>query len=87
MEVEELLRKVEEKIDTDKIRQTLTDITEMTTKERNKAIHELQTMNNTFYEKEGFNDETLELQIIINKLRNKYDIPDPDETLDNGYVQ
>lgn len=40
------------------------------------------------YASKGFNDEILEKQKKINKIRNKLNIPDPnEETNEEGFVQ
>lgn len=49
-------------------------------------IETVQEYCNQVYDAVGFNDELLELQVYINKLRNKYDVTDPREIThwDNG---
>ena len=55
--------------------------------EISKELDNLQEISNQYYEKYGLCDEILDLQLWINKTRNKYDIPDPHELLDNGFAQ
>ena len=52
-----------------------------------KELDNLQKITNKYYSKYGLSDEILDLQLWINKTRNKYDISDPNELLDNGFVQ
>ena len=49
----------------------------------------LQEQNNKLYKSFGASDEVIDLQIVINKLRNKYNIPDESKTTDSnpGFVQ
>lgn len=49
-------------------------------------LEKIQEICNEYYEKYGFNDEILELQVWINQIRNQYDITDPREIIhiDNG---
>ena len=49
-------------------------------------LEKIQEICNKYYEKYGMSDEILDLQIWINKVRNKYDITDPREIThyDNG---
>lgn len=75
----------------DKIRQIPILIEEIETQENKKEpIEKLQEINNTLYQDHPYN-ETIDLQIIINTYRNKYDLTDPREIthIDNGkgYVQ
>ena len=46
-----------------------------------------QAINNKLYEKEGLTDTVLDNQVKINTYRNKCDLPDSDNVLDNGFVQ
>lgn len=49
----------------------------------------LQEQNNKLYENFGATDEVMDLQIAINKLRNKYNIADETKKTDSnpGFVQ
>lgn len=49
-------------------------------------LEKIQEICNEYYEKYGFTDEILDLQIWINTVRNKYDLTDPREIIhiDNG---
>lgn len=49
----------------------------------------LQEQNNKLYESFGATDEIIDLQIAINKLRNKYNITDETKETDSnpGFVQ
>lgn len=49
----------------------------------------LQEQNNKLYESFGAIDEIIDLQVCINQLRNKYNIPDETEITESnpGFVQ
>lgn len=55
-------------------------------KEIAQLIEKLQEINNTIYDKTGFNTVTLDFQVYINQLRQEYDVTDPREIVhvDNG---
>ena len=47
-----------------------------------------QILLNRAYSRKGLNDDILDLQVKINTLRNKLDIPDKNEIVnDEGFVQ
>ena len=52
-------------------------------------LNNLQNESNKLYEAFGATEEILNLQIAINKLRNKFDIPDKSKMTDSnpGFVQ
>lgn len=52
-------------------------------------LTELQNQSNKLYEEYGLTDEILELQIAINGLRNKFDMPDETQLTESnkGFVQ
>lgn len=53
-----------------------------------KLLNVSQRLNNILYERDGLTDEVLENQIKINEYRNKYDITDENEIVnDEGFVQ
>lgn len=53
-----------------------------------KMIKELQNISNRLYEKYGLTDEVLDLQILINKYCNGYDVLSDEDLILNGeYVQ
>lgn len=91
--MKELLTRLDPLLDTQRVQAITKEIEETEdNKKRAMLVEELQTMNNTLYEKQGdLTDETLAFQVYINTLRNKYDITDPREIIhtDNGkgYVQ
>ena len=47
----------------------------------------LQRLVNYLYDKEGASDFVIDQQIKINKLRNKYDLPDKSEFIYEDFVQ
>lgn len=52
-------------------------------------LTELQNQSNKLYNEYGLTDEILELQIAINGLRNKFDMPDETQLTESnkGFVQ
>lgn len=84
---EKLLKILEPHLDTERIKNideridAINDKTEIV-----QLVEELQTMNNGLYDLLGMCDETLEFQLFINGLRNKFDVTDPREVVhvDNG---
>ncbi len=46
-----------------------------------------QSMNDKLYERDGLTDTVLDNQVSINTYRNKYDLTDSNNVLDNGFVQ
>lgn len=54
-------------------------------------LQEIQNLTNKIYEKTGYNNTILNLQVQINQLRNELDIPDPDMIINSDnkgtYVQ
>ena len=69
----------------------ITELIEDKQPDYTRYLRELQHLTNKIYEKTGYNDTILDLQVQINKLRNELDIPDPDMIINtdkNGtYVQ
>ena len=58
--------------------------------ERIKLIRKLDAMQqklNTIYEQDGLTDQVLDLQLEINEIRHKENIPDTNETIHKQYVQ
>ena len=53
-----------------------------------KILNTTQLLINFIYEQNGLTNEVLDLQIKLNILRSKLDIPDPNELIDEkGFVQ
>lgn len=53
-----------------------------------KLLDTLQLCINRCYEKDGLTDKVLDMQVRLNTLRAKYDIPDSKEIIDEqGFVQ
>lgn len=52
-----------------------------------KDLDKKQELVDYIYEDEGFTDEVLDLQLEINKKRNKENIPDTKENVYKNYVQ
>lgn len=50
-------------------------------------IETLQEICNELHDKQGLNDGVLDLQIAINKLRNKHNISDESNRVFENYVQ
>lgn len=52
-------------------------------------LTELQNQSNKLYDEYGLTDEILELQIAINGLRNKFNMPDETQLTESnkGFVQ
>ncbi len=61
----------------------------MEEKELEQCLDILQEQNNKLYTNFGATDEILDLQIAINKLRNKYNISDKSQITESnpGFVQ
>ena len=84
---ETLLSELKEFTDTNKIKEICNEIGNSSDKHTiSQLIEELQQINNDIYDKTGFNTVTLDFQVYINELRNKYDVTDPREIMnvDNG---
>lgn len=61
----------------------------MEKEEMEKCFDILQEQSNLLFENLGATDEIITLQVAINKLRNKYDIPDKTKMTESnpGFVQ
>ena len=61
----------------------------MDEKDLEKCFDILQEQNNKLYENLGTTDEVMDLQVAINKLRHKYNIPDKTKMTEynSGFVQ
>lgn len=61
----------------------------MKEQELEQCFNILQEQNNKLYENFGATDEVMDLQIAINKLRNKYNIADKTQITESnpGFVQ
>lgn len=84
---ETLLKELEEFTDTDKIKEICEEIDNSDDKHLiSQHIAWLQQINNSIYDKIGFNTVTLDFQVYINELRREYDVTDPREIVntDNG---
>lgn len=46
-----------------------------------KGLDTLQRINDKLFDKYGVSDEIIDLQLVINQLRNAYDIPDKKELI------
>ena len=46
-----------------------------------KGLDALQRINDKLFDKYGISDEIIDLQLVINQLRNAYDIPDKKELI------
>lgn len=85
---EELIQQLEEYIPTERIQEIIKEIDKANnTKQVAPLLDELQEMNTRIYTHHGLNDTTLDFQCYINGLRNKYDIPDEQEKVNDEYVQ
>ena len=52
-----------------------------------RKLDNMQKKLDEIYEKEGLTDEVIELQVGINQLRNKENIPDTNENIYKHFVQ
>ena len=61
----------------------------MDVKKIEECLDILQEQNNILYEELGANYEIIDLQIAINQIRNKYNIPDKTKMVESnpGFVQ
>lgn len=61
----------------------------MEEKELQECFRILQEQNNKLYKNFGATDEIIDLQVSINRLKNKYNIPDESKMTDSnpGFVQ
>ena len=50
-------------------------------------LKEMQKKVDELYKETGLTDEVLNLQVEINKLRNKHNLPDETETIHEEWVQ
>ena len=50
-------------------------------------LEKMQHQLNQKYEKEGLTDDVLDMQLDINKLRNKHDISDKNQIIYKTFVQ
>lgn len=53
----------------------------------NREINKKQKELNVLYEEKGLTDEILEKQVLINTVRNFFNIPDSNEKIYKEYVQ
>ena len=52
-----------------------------------KKLNQKQEIVDELYKKEGLTYQVLDMQLEINKLRNKENIPDPTKTIYKNFVQ
>ena len=54
---------------------------------RKHKLNKKQKEVNKLYEQDGLTDEVLDMQLEVNMMRNKLDIPDPKQRVYKGYCQ
>ena len=87
VEYKEVIEKALKTVEKENIKVDYKKLESMEQKEdKTEFVEAIQEICNNIYEKTGFTDEILDLQVYINQLRAEYDITDPREIIhtDNG---